>query len=289
MKLRSLAVLYWLNDNPDARDAQIPEEVCPKRYIPGVHEELEDQGLIADEPAVGGFKFTVLPRAVERVEELAGIYRHEAIKRAVLEEIRRNPDQGSTEGYEEKIDVLGGNVTTSELLSAVRALREVGLINGTGSAQIGDHLIRPELTSAGEAALRSSDVAINDSAPAGPGRANTTTNSVNIYNSKVGAATAGDQNTVTVYQQNIPASALPALFSELKSAFQKLDLDASQRNRYVGQIEMLEEEFEDEQDAERANKGLKRFFQKTFPQALLPNLGQLVPSIATIVGGVLGA
>lgn len=288
MKLRSLAVLYWLNENPDVRDAQVPEEVCPKKYVPGVYEELKENHLIVDERSVGGHTFAVLPRAVERVEELAGLFRPEAIRRAVLEEIRRNPDQGSTEDYLVKIDVLGGDVTAPELLSAVKALSEAGHIKGIRSLQTGSHLIRPELTTSGEAALRSTEVAIGDGASTGRAHGNTTHNSVNVYDSTVGAVSAGDQNTLTVYQQNVPGSVLPELFSELKSAFQELELHDADRNRYVGQIEMIEDEFEDEKDEERANKSLKRFLQKTFPQALMQNLGQLVPSIATILGGTLG-
>lgn len=289
MRLSSLAVLFWLNENAGAADTRVPEEVCPQKFIKGVYEELREHNLIVnDDRMAGAVTFSVLPAAAERVEELAGMYRPVAIKRAVLEEVKRNPDQGATAEFGDSINVLGGPVTDPELLSAVKALLGEELITGISTSHTGvHHVLRPELTHAGERALHSSDVEVGGQGAPSHGRGINTYNSVNVSGSTVGAVSAGDQNALTVHQQIAPAIDLPALFAELKPALGNVGLSEADENRYLGQLEAIEEEFEDEQDAERANKGLRRFLKK-LPEAVLENLGKVVPAIAMVASAMLG-
>lgn len=285
MRLRSLAVLYWMNEHPGA-DAQVPDEVCSAKYIKGVYKELREHNLIAkDDRSAGPPSFHVLGDAVEKVEDLAGLYRSEAIKRSVLEEVERNPDYGSTEDYLEGIKVLGDDITSVELDRAVKALDGAGLITSTVGYGSGSHLIRPELTSAGENQLRSSNIATDDVLGIEYRAGDITSNQYTFNDSPVGAFTSGNQNTVTAHQQVIPSSDLPALFAEMKSAFQQLDLTEADRGKYVGQVELIEDEFEDEKNAERATSGVRRLLRKV-PEELLPNLGQLVPAAATIISSM---
>lgn len=286
MRLSSLAVLFWLNENAGAVDTRVPEDVCPQRFIKGAYDELREHKLIVDdERMAGAVTFTVLPSAAERVDELAGMYRPEAIKRSVLKEIQLNPDSGSTEDYLDGINILGGPVTPSELDSAVKALREDGLIDGTSSYGYGSNLNRPVLTSAGEGCLQSSDVAIAHDGTAGSRQGNTTHHNINVQGSTIGAVSSGDRNAVTVHQQIVPAIDLPALFAELKSAFQQHDMSEKDRGRYLGQIELIEDEFEDDQDKERATKGVRRLLSKV-PGELLQNLRSVVPAAATIISSL---
>lgn len=287
MQLRSLKVLYWLSDQSVGQEKQVPEDICPERYLPGVYRELKEAGLIAtDDRMAGAPGFAVLPHALGKVEELAGLYRHEAIKRAVLEEVRDNPDSGATVEYGEQMHVLGGKVTEAELSSAVRSLHRDDLIQGTLTLQLEEHLLRSKLTVQGESALRTTNVSIEGSAPIGEGSGRTTNNNnINIHNSTVGAVSAGDRNSVYVSQQGVHPDEMAALLSDLKSAIASLDLAEAEEAKYLGQVELIEDEFEDERDVERAQKGLKRFFTKSLPPALLANLGQLLPTIATIATG----
>ncbi|WP_413543665.1 hypothetical protein [Citricoccus nitrophenolicus] len=232
--------------------------------------------------------FTVSRGAAERVDELARMFRPEAIKRAVLEEVQRNPDQGATAEYGTSIDVLGGPVSDQELLSAVKALRGDGLITGIPTSHTGvHHVLRPELTSAGDSRLQTSDIPVGHDRSARPREGNTTHHTINVRGSTIGAVSSGDQNKVTVHQQIVPANDLLALFTQLKSAFQQFDLSDIDRGKYVGQIELIEDEFEDDKDEERATKGISRLLSKV-PEELLQNLRHVVPASATIISSLLG-
>lgn len=162
MKLNSLAVLYWLNEQSTQIEQTVPAEVCPEKYLPGVYNELSDLGLLIDDRRLSGSPtFTVKPEAVETVEDLASSYRPLAIRREVLREINEYPDRGGTDEYQDRITVLGGSPSEQELLLAVESLRSENLIKGIETAQTGKHLIRPELTTKGQNALRSRDVELS--------------------------------------------------------------------------------------------------------------------------------
>ncbi|WP_190264164.1 MULTISPECIES: hypothetical protein [Glutamicibacter] len=98
---------------------------------------------------------------------------------------------------------------------------------------------------------------------------------------------AGNKNTMSVHQSNLVAGDFPGLFADLKNALSAMDLSDTDRSRHLGQLELLEEEFEDEKDEDRASKGLKRFLGKASP-VVRENLTHLVPALATVVAGALG-
>lgn len=169
MKLNSLAVAYWLNDQTHQIDQSIPSEVCQQKYLPGVHRELSDLRLLVDEESVGGQQtFSVREDAVESVEDLAARYRPEAIRRGVLKEISEHPDEGGTDEYLERINILGGPVTDQELRDEVVALHTEGLIKGSESSGYGAHLFRPELTPEGQKVLSSRNIELGSLLPKVP-------------------------------------------------------------------------------------------------------------------------
>jgi hypothetical protein len=152
LTLQSLSVLYWLTQQP-SREHYVPDEVCPTELQASVHHELASAGLIVNEaPAGGPPSFGIEPSQILAARSAASSYRQAAIQRHILDQLKKNRSVVDVASLPSP-QLHGDAATEDEVTEAERTLTHHELIKGIPTW--GRALLRPEITPAGEAVLRS--------------------------------------------------------------------------------------------------------------------------------------